>query len=1211
MLVPVCVLLSVLNRCLCADLTYYVREGKSPGTYVGDIAADTHLMESVLPQDRSRIRFTQLQPEQAGSTQLFRVSERTGKLYTGQTLDAESMCKWNKECFIMLDVAVRKGTTSLKILEIKVIVQDNNDHPPEFPDKSVNIEFSENDRKGTKKIIPNAIDRDVGVENSQITYQLKKKTNEPFTLSVSKSVDGTSKLGINLEETLDREVKDSYLVQVIAKDGGSPPKQSVLDVHIAVSDVNDNFPAFSKKVNNVSIINEPSETSPVVILSARDYDSDKNGRIRYHFGSQTSSVAKSHFKLNEVTGEIFLRKKFLLGQELTHELYVEATDGGSPPLSSIAKVQVNVINQQNHAPSIDMNFVSTSTENSVAISEDIAVGSFIAYVKVTDYDVGQNGEVTCKLHHEKFQLQNLGTKKYQVIVKSPLDREEKDHHDITISCQDKGYPPLRSESKFSIQVMDVNDVRPQFSKKTLKFFIYENENPRIPVGYINATDTDLGLGGKLTYSLLTNNKHFLPFQISDNGLISTVMSLDHEFQDIYKFKVFVKDNGIPSLNNTVDVVVEVRDKNDNAPYFTFPTVSPYSMDVVYYPNSKNNITVLKAADKDSRENAFLKFEITKGNKKRLFSINHYSGLLSFTREVTLQDAGTYDLQFVVKDSGSPVLSATTTLLLTLTVSNKTSEMVNEVQTESDKKIHLYLLIVIVSVAVTVSVVVTVSMLICLVRCNNRRNALNRGRLNRANKREQRHLKCPPYLGPSCTDATPPPRTAEPDKPRQAEPERARPAEVDKVRATESDKVALATSRRTSQYRDDLVVEPKNPAVIRKSPVVVPDSSQKKDGFGRGPGIPPDLNFTENLGVIMKERIQNVRMDLPNEQQYSRQHLIQEEGATSALKEAKKGPFVVAPDKDLTKVGHKEKLTSQSSIDSAHSKKEAEIALSEKSHDSEGSDYSLARPPEQSPNINIKTTKPRFNCPGDAKMTSKRLFQPIIAQIPQTKLKPVSIDSTSSGSHSHPSNQHDNRRRSSDLKQPLSVAHVAAPPVDSDYVEPATSESGSSDTYSQPSSISGSRRRTSDFKQTSLQRQANIPDSDYLEPVTSDSGNSETYSQPGSTSESRRPSSDPKPCSDYLEPISADSGSDTYSQPWSLPKQKKKILQKQISHSDYLEPVDQSVRLPTRTPPRVPHPDYPGLLEQSKHPVQTAAATKYHVVEPESQSHTRAPHTQNH
>ena len=83
-----------------------------------------------------------------------------------------------------------------------------------------------------------------------------------------------------------------------------------------------------------------------------------------------------------------------------------------------------------------------------------------------------------------------------------------------------------------------------------------------------------GPGGILTYSLLTNSKQFLPFQITDNGLISTIVSMDHEFQSSYKFQVFVKDNGIPSLNNTVKVIVEVKDENDNAPYFTFPSINP-------------------------------------------------------------------------------------------------------------------------------------------------------------------------------------------------------------------------------------------------------------------------------------------------------------------------------------------------------------------------------------------------------------------------------------------------------------------------------------------------------------------------------------------------------------------------------------------------------------------------------------------------------------
>ena len=754
MLVPLYLLLSIFHRSLCVDLTYSVEEGRGPGVYVGNIAADSHLLDNIPTHERSLITFSLLQTRQAGSSPLFHVSEKTGKLYTVHTLDAESMCKRYKECCKIVEVAVQKGTSFIKVLEIKVILKDINDHHPEFNVKQVNIQISEDVVPGTKISIPNAIDKDVGVHNYQVSYQLDKNINDPFSLSVSKRVDGTSQLFINLEEKLDREVKNSYMIRVIAKDGGSPPKQSVLNVNITVTDVNDNLPIFSQKVYNVTIKNEPSDTIPVVILSASDFDIGKNGKVSYEFSSQTSDIAKVHFKLNKVTGEVFLHKKFTLGQELTYKLYVEATDGGSPPLSSIAMVLVNVINQQNNAPTIDVNFVTTSNGNTVAIPESTEVGSFIAYVKVTDHDAGQNGEVSCVLHHDKFQLQSLGTKKYKVIVKNPVDREAGDHHDITIVCQDKGSPPLHSEIKFSIQVLDVNDVQPTFTKKMFKFSIYENEKPNYPVGYIHATDPDLGPGGKLTYALLNNNNHFLPFQISDNGLISTVISLDHEFQEVYKFKVLVKDNGRTSLNNTVDVVVEVRDENDNAPYFTFPSVNPYIMDTVYYPRHTKNITVLRASDNDGRENGFLKFKIIRGNDNQLFTINHYTGLLSFTRVVTQEDAGSYELEFMVKDSGTPVLSSTTTLILILTVSNKTFEMINAVHIETDEadeKIYLDFLIVIVSVAVTLSVIITAVISICFLRFSNRKNITHRKEGNCSIKCEQRQLMYPSILAGSCVD----------------------------------------------------------------------------------------------------------------------------------------------------------------------------------------------------------------------------------------------------------------------------------------------------------------------------------------------------------------------------------------------------------------------------------------------------------------------------
>ena len=736
----------VLQKCLCADLTYKVEEGKSPGTYVGNIATDSNVMDTVSTQDHNLVRFSQLQKGVQGSSQLFQISKKTGKLYTVETLDAEELCKYNQECFQIVDVAVQKSASTIKILEIKVIIIDVNDHQPQFPHKQVNIKFSEESLEGAGRPIPNAVDKDVGVVNSRITYDLKKYKDEPFTLTVSRNVDETSRLEVSLNERLDREVKDSYLIQVVAKDGGSPQKQSILHVHISVTDINDNIPVFSQKLYNVSIKNEPSETLPIIVLSANDLDLGNNGQVTYDFSTKTSEIAKSHFRLSKENGKIFLQKMFIFSQNQIYDLYIKAKDGGNPPLSSIAKVQVHLISQKNNAPTIDVNFVSSTKENTVDIYENIQVGNFIAYVKVTDNDKGQNGEVRCDLHHEKFQLQSLGPKKYEVTVKQRVDREKEEHHDIVISCQDKGSPPLHANSKFSIQVLDINDVKPQFTKKTFKFLIDENQNSRITVGYINATDPDMGAGGKLTYSLITNNKHFLPFKISTNGLLSAIMSLDHEFQDTYEFQVFVKDNGTPSLNNTVNVIVEVTDKNDNAPYFTFPSVKPYNLDVIYYPHHTKNITQIKASDSDSQENAFLKYEIIRGNDKQMFSMNQYTGLLGFNRQLSPENAGLYQLDICVKDSGSPVLSTSTTLFLTLTISNKTSQMLNVIELESEEKVHLNLVIIITVIAVTIAVFITASLSICIIRCNGQPNVAYAQALDPSNRyvSEQRHLIAPSY-----------------------------------------------------------------------------------------------------------------------------------------------------------------------------------------------------------------------------------------------------------------------------------------------------------------------------------------------------------------------------------------------------------------------------------------------------------------------------------
>ncbi|XP_036364458.1 protocadherin gamma-A4-like isoform X2 [Octopus sinensis] len=716
MWIHLCFLFSLLETVFSVDLTYRIEEGHSIGTYVGDISADIQLLESAPARDRTLIWFSQLQKDATRDSHLFNVS-RAGKLYTAQTLDAESLCTYNSECYETVDIAVQKKESFIKILEIKVIILDINDNHPQFPFKQINHQFSESDGKGTTKSIPNAIDNDVGIRNSQITYQLRKNRDEPFRLSVSKKVDGTSKLGIVLEKPLDREVKDTYNLQVIAKDGGYSQKQGILDVKISVADVNDNSPVFSKDLYNVSIRNTHKRDIPVVVLSASDSDDGKNGKVSFQYSSKTSELSKSYFTLNKNTGEIFLQRKFSSQQKHMYKLLVEATDGGIPPLSSAAIVLVNVINQENNPPLIDVNFISQSK----GISEGTDVGSFIAFVKVTDEDAARNGEVNCDLEHDILQLQTLGRKKYKVVVKNRINRETQSNMQFTIVCRDNGIPPLETRSDFSLQVIDINDVQPQFTKSVFRFLTYENEEANFPVGFINATDPDLGPGGQLSYSLSTDNNILLPFEISDFGFISTRDSLDREQQDIYEFQVLVKDNGSPSLSNTAKVVVEVMDENDNAPYFTFPSVKSFSLDVYYNPQSENDITTLRASDRDSHVNAFLRYEILGGNDRQLFSVSPYTGVVSFSRTVYQNDAGLYELQFIVKDSGSPMMSATTTLSVSLTVSNKTSKMYTALDVQSEDKIHINFVIITIVAAVIVSVAIVVSITICIIQRNNQRD----------------------------------------------------------------------------------------------------------------------------------------------------------------------------------------------------------------------------------------------------------------------------------------------------------------------------------------------------------------------------------------------------------------------------------------------------------------------------------------------------------
>ncbi|GAB1604048.1 putative protocadherin beta-18 [Argonauta hians] len=708
------------------DLTYRIEEEMPSSSYIGNIAEDSNIIHELGSQDLSSISFNQLQQTMIDTPSLFNVT-RAGKLYTTTSLDAELLCRKGQECFQQINVAVHQGVSFKKILRIKIFILDINDHQPIFPRKQTNLSFTETDGIGTKKAIPHAIDGDLESPNNVVTYTLHKQSNFHFGLSVQKREVGADILEVVLERELDRETQEYFELEVKATDGGSPPKTSLLSVKILVLDVNDNWPYFPQQSYNVSVKNTHNPSSPIITLQAKDKDAGLNGKISYKLNPEVNL-----FKINEETGEIFLNENSPLEKKEHYKLIIAAEDNGKIPLVSNVIVNVTFLNKYNTPPKILISFTPSLIKNTVTISEGIPVGSFIAYVIVVDNDVGLNGDIECHLKHGNFELRKLNPKEYKIVVKRPVDRETTEHYKVTVFCKDKGLFSERVKNHFFIQIKDINDVRPQFSKKSYKFLVYENEKANYPVGFVTATDSDTGPGGELEFSILRKKKQAPVFHINNDGFITTTKLLDYEKQKHYQFYVIAKDKGTPPLNDSVNVIVEVMDKNDNAPYFNFPTVNPFSFEFHYHPHSDNEITVLKASDKDSGSNAFLHYQIIDVNDQQLFMVKPYSGVLMFARKVYPNDAGIYRIVIAVNDSGIPSLSSKTTLSLSLTVSNSSLPMITNVQAQSKKSDDVNLSIIIIVVAVIFSIILVVSATVCVVRYINVTNRARERRLNQYN-----------------------------------------------------------------------------------------------------------------------------------------------------------------------------------------------------------------------------------------------------------------------------------------------------------------------------------------------------------------------------------------------------------------------------------------------------------------------------------------------
>ena len=180
---------------------------------------------------------------------------------------------------------------------------------------------------------------------------------------------------------------------------------------------------------------------------------------------------------------------------------------------------------------------------------------------------------------------------------------------------------------------DVNDNIPQCLSLKRRLSILENVSVTLPIMKVNASDSDDGPNGTITYSLRTNASW--PFEInSKTGDIYSRKPFDYE-SEFKNFSLIIdlEDEGFPVKHrneNACELEITVEDVNDNRPELIDDEQTRLFVDT--HKAFQPEIVVFNVKDADSGDNGHVKYSLQSADEHGLFTISQ-NGSLQMTQPI--------------------------------------------------------------------------------------------------------------------------------------------------------------------------------------------------------------------------------------------------------------------------------------------------------------------------------------------------------------------------------------------------------------------------------------------------------------------------------------------------------------------------------------------------------------------------------------------------
>jgi hypothetical protein len=624
-----------------ADVNEYSPEISDQAFQVDENRAFSTVIGSVVATDQDTSQSLTYEIESGNDNDAFAIDAETGELTVNSqaALNHEDV----QEQKIRVKATDTGNPTRSQSAIMTIAIDDINEFAPEISDRT--FELDENKPAGFLVGTAEATDEDA---NQTLTFSITDgNQGEAFTIEPS-----TGRIRVNTPSAVDHETTPTFELTVQVSDDVEPIRTRTGTITIHVHDSNE----FAPEIANQSFSVVEGSPAGTVVGAVVASDEDAAQTISYSILANNANV----FAINSTTGVITVLRPDELDYEAgtSFELTVQATDNGSPPLSSTATITIDLEDANEFTPEIE--------NQSFSIAENSPVETWVGRVDASDQDSSQtlNFVITAGDPNEVFSLEPTTG---DIFVRSDMDYESTPQYQLRVQVVDSGEPFRAATATIVINITDANEHAPSIVSSA--FSIAENAPPNSIVGTVIAQDDDSAQS--ISFEIVGGNESNA-FSIDPMSGTITATTLDREMQAQYQLEVEATDSGTPAISSTATIAIDVSDVNEPP---TSIELDPTTIDENDAGGTVGAVVVDDPDNGDSHtfEVSDARFEVAGGQLK----LND-GQMLDFEAEPSIS------LEITALDSGEPALEVRQTFTISVQDINEPPTEVSLSNTEVDE-----------------------------------------------------------------------------------------------------------------------------------------------------------------------------------------------------------------------------------------------------------------------------------------------------------------------------------------------------------------------------------------------------------------------------------------------------------------------------------------------------------------------------------------------